>query len=111
MCLLCGTDWVFKWNSGATDPPLPHAHFYGRFLLQKDKPTKPGNQPKRNDRSEIEERSTDKYFHFSSTFQTVNKYCIIYHIISYHLFSFRKSLEDNIIHMDVEIVIFVGSKG
>jgi hypothetical protein len=33
------------------------------------------------------------------------------YIISYHLFSFRKSLEDNIIHMDVEIVIFVGSKG
>lgn len=43
-----------------------HVHFYGRFLLQKDKPAKQGNLPKRNDRSEIEERSTDKYFHFSS---------------------------------------------
>jgi hypothetical protein len=49
-----------------------HTHFYGRFLIQKDKPAKPGNLPKRNDRSEIEERSADKYFHFSSSFQTVN---------------------------------------
>ena len=34
-----------------------------------------------------------------------------YHIISYHLFSFRKSVQDYIIHMDMEIVIFVGFKG
>jgi len=106
-CLLRGTDWVFKCNSGATDPPLPHAHFYGRFLIQKDKPAKPGNQSKRNDRSENEERSTDKYFNFSSSFQTVNMYCII----SYNLFSFRKSVQDYKIHMDMEIVIFVGIKG
>jgi len=32
-------------------------------------------------------------------------------IISYHLFSFRKSVRDYIIHMDMEIVIFVGIKG
>jgi len=35
----------------------------------------------------------------------------LYHIISYHLFSFRKSVQDYIIHMDMEIVIFVGIKG
>jgi len=32
-------------------------------------------------------------------------------IISYHLFSFCKSVQDYIIHMDMEIVIFVGIKG
>jgi len=33
-----------------------------------------------------------------------------YHII-YHLFAFRKSVQDNIVHMDMEIFIFVGIKG
>ena len=33
-----------------------------------------------------------------------------YHIISYHLFSFRRSIQNYIIHMDMEIVIFVGIK-
>jgi len=33
-----------------------------------------------------------------------------YHII-HHLFSFCKSVQDTIIHMDMEIVIFVGIKG
>jgi len=32
-------------------------------------------------------------------------------IISYHLFSFHKSIQDYIIHMDMEIIIFVGIKG
>jgi len=32
-------------------------------------------------------------------------------ITSHHLFSFRKSVEDYVIHMDMEIVIFVGIKG
>jgi len=32
-------------------------------------------------------------------------------IISYHLFSFHKSVQDYIIHMDMEIIIFVGIKG
>ena len=36
---------------------------------------------------------------------------ISYHIISHNLFSFRKSVQDYIIHMDVEIVVFVGIKG
>jgi len=31
--------------------------------------------------------------------------------ISYHLFSFRRSVQDYIIHMDMEIIIFVGIKG
>ena len=31
-------------------------------------------------------------------------------IISYHLFSFRKSVQDYIVHMDMEIIIFVGIK-
>ena len=35
----------------------------------------------------------------------------IYHIIPYHSFSFPKSIQDYIIHMDMEIVIFVGIKG
>ena len=35
---------------------------------------------------------------------------ISYRII-YHLFSFCKSVQDVIIHMDMEIVIFVGIKG
>ena len=30
------------------------------------------------------------------------------YIISYHLFSFHRSVQDYIIHMDMEIVIFVG---
>jgi len=34
-----------------------------------------------------------------------------YHIISYHLVSFHKSVQDYIIHMDMEIVIFVGLNG
>lgn len=53
-----------------------HAHFYGRFLIQKDKTAKPSNLPNRNDRSEIEERSRDQHFHFSSSFQTVNMYVV-----------------------------------
>ena len=36
---------------------------------------------------------------------------IISFIISYHLFSFCKSVQDYIIHMDLEIIIFVGIKG
>jgi len=32
-------------------------------------------------------------------------------VISYHLFSYRKTVQDYIIHMDMEIVIFVGIKG
>jgi len=36
---------------------------------------------------------------------------IVSYIISYHLFSFHKSVQDYIIHMDMEIVIFVGIKG
>jgi hypothetical protein len=31
--------------------------------------------------------------------------------VSYHLFSFHKSVQDYIIHMDMEIIIFVGIKG
>jgi hypothetical protein len=71
-------------NSGATDPPVLQAHFYERFLIRKDKPAKPGNLSKRNDPSEIEERSADKYFHFSSSFQTVNIYVVplVYRIYS-----------------------------
>jgi len=38
-------------------------------------------------------------------------YHISYHITPYHLFSFRKSVQDYIIHMGMEIVIFVGIKG
>ena len=84
MCLLCGTGWVFVCNSGATEPPVLQAHFYGRFLIRKDKTAKPGNLPKRNDCSEIEERSADKYFHFSSSFQTANMYIVplVYKIYS-----------------------------
>jgi len=33
------------------------------------------------------------------------------HIISCHLFSFCKSVQDYIIHVDMEIVIFVAIKG
>ena len=33
------------------------------------------------------------------------------HITSYNLFSFRKSVQDYTIHMDREIVIFIGIKG
>jgi hypothetical protein len=36
------------------------------------------------------------------------RHIISYHVTSYHLFSFRKSVQDYIIHMDMEIVIFVG---
>jgi len=45
-------------------------------------------------------------------------YQIVYHhIISYiinhiyHLFSFHKSVQDYIVHVDMEIIIFVGIKG
>jgi len=33
------------------------------------------------------------------------------YIVLYHLFSFRKYVQDYIVHMDMEIVIFVGIKG
>ena len=36
---------------------------------------------------------------------------VVSYIISYHLFSFHKSARGYIIHMDMEIVIFVGIKG
>jgi len=32
-------------------------------------------------------------------------------VFIYHLFSFRKSVQDYIVHVDMEIVIFVGIKG
>ena len=53
-------------------------------------------------------------------FGMISRFChISYHIlyISYHIyiyiyiFSFRKSVQNYIIHMDTEIVIFVGIKG
>jgi len=37
-------------------------------------------------------------------------YILSYHIVSYHLLSFSRSVQDYIIHMDMEI-IFVGIKG
>ena len=33
-----------------------------------------------------------------------------FHIISYHLFSFRRSVQEYKIHMDMEIVTFLGIK-
>jgi len=33
------------------------------------------------------------------------------HIISYNLFSFCKSVQDYVIHMDMETIIFVGIRG
>jgi len=36
-------------------------------------------------------------------------YHTMYHTIS--VFSFRKSVQDYIVHMDMEIIIFVGIKG
>ena len=72
MCLLRGTSWIFICNLGATDPPVLHAHLYGRFLIQEDKLAVPGNLPQRNDRSEIEKRYAEKYFHFPSSLQRVN---------------------------------------
>ena len=35
---------------------------------------------------------------------------LILFIISYRLFSFRRSVQDYIIHIDMEIIIFVGIK-
>jgi len=43
------------------------------------------------------------------SYGTIGRYHISY--VVYHLFSFRKSLQDYIIHMDMEIIIFVGIKG
>ena len=38
------------------------------------------------------------------------QYSLTYHIISYHLFSFCRSVEAYKIHMDMEIVTFLGIK-
>ena len=32
-------------------------------------------------------------------------------VVSYHLFYFRKSVEDYVVNVDMKIVIFVGIKG
>ena len=50
------------------------------------------------------------------SYHIISYHIISYHIISYHiisyiiLFSFHKSVQDYIIHMDMEIIIFVGIK-
>ena len=42
--------------------------------------------------------------------RATNIQSVSYHI-SYHLFSFHRSVQDYIIRMDMEIIVFVGIKG